>query len=101
METNSTFEQCWPAEAYEELVVDLADADQVFLYTQVWAWQSAGDREPSLHWEEGPKYELDLELPWHALVCQARDAALAAASKFQPREGRVLTPEWVDESDRL
>ena len=101
METNSTFEQCWPAEVYEELVVDLADADQVLLYTQVWVWQSVGDRELSFCWEEGPKYELDLELSWPALVCQARDAALAAATKLKTREGRVLTLEWVDESDRL
>lgn len=101
MKTNSIFGQCWPAEVYEELVVDLADAHQVLLYTQVWVQKSVDDRAPSFHWEDSPTYELDLELPWPALVCQARDAALAAAAKLKVRKGRVLTPEWVDESDRL
>lgn len=101
METNPTFKQCWPAEVYEELVVDLADAHQVLLYTQVWVWESVGGREPAFYGAEGPKYELDLELPWPALVCQARDAALAAATQLNTREGRVIRPSWIDESDRL
>lgn len=101
MQSNASFKQYWPFEAYERLVVDLAAADQVLLYAQLWIRRSSDSGKLLFYGKEIPSYELDLDLPWSELVAQARDAALAVASQLKVGANLVVTAEWVDESDRF
>jgi hypothetical protein len=87
---------CWAAHDLLEVVDSLASESQVVLYVQ--AWRPEGGQ---FYGEDGPfDYEADLVGDWREVVARGRDAAAKAASAWTPRDGTVVTLEWIAEADR-
>jgi HEAT repeat protein len=96
------FDRCWPVEHLATVVAELADAEQLVLYFQLWKrgresksllgqlLPSRPERD-SYTWKEAPGWELDWSLPWPELIASARDAALAAARQVETADNTVAT----------
>ncbi|MGW2138341.1 HEAT repeat domain-containing protein [Streptomyces sp. NPDC001773] len=89
-------EPAWPSAHYIEVVNELADHDQLVLYSQF--WKIEGDRTYGIY---GPDldWQLDWERPWPELVESAREWALLEATEAPCDENIIVTITWIDHTD--
>jgi len=86
----------WPSAHFEEIIKDLADHDQVILYSQF--WRVEGDRTygisgTSLDWQ------LDWTAPWQDLVEEASAWSLLEATEAPAGENIFVAITWIDRTD--
>ncbi|GGY03737.1 HEAT repeat domain-containing protein [Streptomyces tanashiensis] len=86
----------WPSPHFEEIINDLADHDQVILYSQF--RQVEGERTYHVSYT-GPDWHPDWTAPWEELVKETRTQSLLEASEA-PVGGNIFVDiTWIDRTD--
>ncbi|MEU9104584.1 hypothetical protein AB0D54_09480 [Streptomyces xanthophaeus] len=86
----------WPSARFAEIVDDLADHDQVILFSQF--WRVEGEHA---YWTRGPglDWELDWTAPWSTLVEEARAWSLLEATESPSAEDTYVSITWLSPTD--
>ncbi|MFI6152174.1 HEAT repeat domain-containing protein [Kitasatospora sp. NPDC051170] len=86
----------WPTAHFVEIIDDLADHNQLILYSQFWKLEGEhtyGISGTSLDWQ------LDWTAPWEDLVEEARGWSLLEATEAPVGENVFVSPTWIDYTD--
>ncbi|MFJ9852648.1 HEAT repeat domain-containing protein [Streptomyces sp. NPDC101150] len=86
----------WPVAHLTAVINDLADHDQLILYSQF--WKVEGKKTYGIS-ATGLQWELDWTAPWERLVEEARTWSLLEAAEAPAGENVFAYPAWIDRSD--
>ncbi|MFF2061049.1 HEAT repeat domain-containing protein [Streptomyces sp. NPDC058200] len=86
----------WPSARFTDVINDLADHDQLILYSQF--WKTDGERTYGIS-GAGLDWQPDWTAPWEDLVEEARAWALLEATEAPVAENIFVSPTWIDRTD--
>lgn len=95
---NDTWKYSWEIRDCDQVIREIAGANQVILYLQFWKCSLEGNKR-RYYWSGGSGCELDWTKSWSDLVVDSQANALASIKSIL-QEALVVTISWIDESDR-